>query len=450
MEIPKNENKYSLISYDIICPECGEICRIKIDNYKIKFFGCKNGHEIEDITLEDYDNTQKIDMSRNKCNNCGNFNNKMFFCNKCNYNLCSECQGKHNNNHKLIDYHKKNFLCNQHYNQKYISYCKQCKQNLCANCEKEHDKKHEIILLKTITPRIYDIQKKMDELKKKKNLFENDINKIIDILTETKYNVNKYYNIYNNVLYNYYKTNLNYQLLQSIKDFDSKIIMNDLEKIINNNQINNKIKDLSDLYNKMNKKNEKNIIKFINADLKLDKCVNECHLINIDNITIRNISEKYFKKLYFVIDTKVSSKDFCFYHINKDLNKYTLLIDEELKAKKKKKQLIQLKINEPKINKVYQLCMYIRENEYSENLSPPFNITINLKEEQKEFPKRKDSDDDDIDYKGLSKEDIDETFNFFEEEYYITAFREEEEIKEVIIDLQCNKELINNWVESIM
>jgi hypothetical protein len=294
----------------------------------------------------------------------------------------------------------------------------------------------------------------MYELKKMKDLFENDINKIIDILTQIKHNVNKYYNIYHYLLYDYYNTNLNYQLLQSIKDFDSKIIMNDLEKIINNNQFDNKIKDLSDLYNKMNKKMEKKIIKFINADLKLDKCVNECNLINIDNIAIKNISEKYFKKLYFVIDTKVSSKDFYFYHINKDTNKYTLLIDGELKEKKKKKQLIQLKINEPKINKVYNLCMYIRENEYSENLSPPFNITINVRNQRltkkKECPKRKDSDDDDIDYKGLSKKDIDNIFNLLEEEFYITSFRAEEEVKEIIIDLQCNQELINDWVESIM
>ena len=32
-------------SNDIICPECGEFCRIKLCDYAIKLFDCKNNHE---------------------------------------------------------------------------------------------------------------------------------------------------------------------------------------------------------------------------------------------------------------------------------------------------------------------------------------------------------------------------------------------------------------------
>ena len=77
-----------------------------------------------------------------------------------------------------------------------------------------------------------------------------------------------------------------------------------------------------------------NKIIFINADLNLEKNVNQCGIIDIDNVAIKNNGNNTFKKLYFVIDTKESSKDFYFYHNNKDINKYTLLIDEELEKKK--------------------------------------------------------------------------------------------------------------------
>lgn len=32
-------------SKNIICPKCGEISLISINDYKIKLYGCKNGHE---------------------------------------------------------------------------------------------------------------------------------------------------------------------------------------------------------------------------------------------------------------------------------------------------------------------------------------------------------------------------------------------------------------------
>ena len=33
-----------MYSKDIICPECGEICRIKINNHAIKLYECLNDH----------------------------------------------------------------------------------------------------------------------------------------------------------------------------------------------------------------------------------------------------------------------------------------------------------------------------------------------------------------------------------------------------------------------
>ena len=45
-ELDKNNEKENKIkSKDVICPECGELCRIKIIDYKIKINECKNNHE---------------------------------------------------------------------------------------------------------------------------------------------------------------------------------------------------------------------------------------------------------------------------------------------------------------------------------------------------------------------------------------------------------------------
>jgi len=56
----------------IICPKCGENSRIQIDKYKIKLYECKNGHEINNILLDEFENIEKIDLTKIKCNvdNC--------------------------------------------------------------------------------------------------------------------------------------------------------------------------------------------------------------------------------------------------------------------------------------------------------------------------------------------------------------------------------------------
>ena len=48
----KKENK-KIISKEIICPECGENIRMKINNYKINLFDCKNGHNVN-LSLKEF------------------------------------------------------------------------------------------------------------------------------------------------------------------------------------------------------------------------------------------------------------------------------------------------------------------------------------------------------------------------------------------------------------
>ena len=39
------EEKYKILSKNIICPKCGEIAKIKIKDYKITIYDCMNGHK---------------------------------------------------------------------------------------------------------------------------------------------------------------------------------------------------------------------------------------------------------------------------------------------------------------------------------------------------------------------------------------------------------------------
>jgi hypothetical protein len=51
-------------SKDIICPKCGESIKIDIKNYKITLFECKNKHRIDNILLDEFENTQNIDNKK--------------------------------------------------------------------------------------------------------------------------------------------------------------------------------------------------------------------------------------------------------------------------------------------------------------------------------------------------------------------------------------------------
>ena len=61
-----NKNKINK-SKDIICPICKESIRIIIEDYKIKLYECKNNHIIDKILLDEFEDTQNIDMSEILC-----------------------------------------------------------------------------------------------------------------------------------------------------------------------------------------------------------------------------------------------------------------------------------------------------------------------------------------------------------------------------------------------
>ena len=61
-----DEDKNEIISKDIICPLCKENILLNIQDFKINLSGCKNNHNINNISLNKYGETQKIDLSNIK------------------------------------------------------------------------------------------------------------------------------------------------------------------------------------------------------------------------------------------------------------------------------------------------------------------------------------------------------------------------------------------------
>ena len=114
-------------SKEIICPKCYEICSMKMKDFTIKLYDCKNLHVTKNISLDEFENTQKINISKIICNNCNNNNkfntskNLFYKCLACKQNLCPICKLRHKHE-GIIDYDHKNYICHIH-KDIYISYC---------------------------------------------------------------------------------------------------------------------------------------------------------------------------------------------------------------------------------------------------------------------------------------------------------------------------------------
>ena len=88
-EINVDIKKETIISSkEIICPICKEDTPINFHDYKINLI-CKNNHNINNIFIKDFKNTQKIDISKIICEICKITNksetnkNEFYKCLKC-------------------------------------------------------------------------------------------------------------------------------------------------------------------------------------------------------------------------------------------------------------------------------------------------------------------------------------------------------------------------------
>ena len=257
-----NKNKLK----EIICPECGEICKIKFDDYKIKLYGCKNNHELKNIEFENFFEIQNIGKSKIKCDNCNKNEeiikyNEYYTCLECNKCLCKFCKEIHDQKHNIIRYKDSYYICIKH-KEKYSSYCKKCQINLCSKCEEEHKNKKSLIYYKEIWPDMNDSNK--EEMKLKIEKFNNNIKNIIEKLNKTMNKINIYYQIYLSIINIYDIININYQILNNINNilnYNNKIILNEINEVIEEPDEYKNVNKLIDLYNLIFNIN-KNIIRY--------------------------------------------------------------------------------------------------------------------------------------------------------------------------------------------
>ena len=306
-----NNNKNLVISKEVICPECQEYAFIKLIDYKITIYDCKNGHKTKDIFINDFENTQKIDISKIICAKCkknkgSTYNNEFFRCCTCGINLCPLCSSCHDKTHQIINYEKNYYICEKH-KDNFIKYCKKCKLNLCIVCEKEH-KGHDIIYFGDIIPNKEDLEKEMNKFKKNINQFNSTVKIIIEKIINITKILKKYYYINDNIIKSYEMQKKNYQILHNINEFHNynNQIIQDMNKMIDEKNIIDKLKILMDIDNKMNNIIYKNKRK--SKTITLDDLYKST--IKFDNndfsapTPYEELNDKYEQKAYINNDNK--------------------------------------------------------------------------------------------------------------------------------------------------
>ena len=273
-QINNNENELSILvqtldedtiniaqkmkqSKEIICPECKEICFMNIKDYKINLFKCKNGHNINNILFEEFRQSQEFSEYSIICSECNNntkaetHENIFYKCCKCQKDLCPLCQNQKHKDHTIINYDYKAYFCNLH-GEKFNFYCKECNMNLCDLCE--HNNKHELIHLKQLVIDKNKILETNAKLRFKIDTLKMKVNKIIQKLNKLMNDLEIYYNIADETINNYDLKYKNLEILlnlENINKFDN-IIINDIDKIINENNLEQQIKYMNNIYEKMN------------------------------------------------------------------------------------------------------------------------------------------------------------------------------------------------------
>ena len=96
------------------------------------------------------------------------------------------------------------------------------------------------------------------------------------------------------------------------------------------------------------------------------------------DIKIKNISNETLKDLYFVVDEKESSKDFCITQDGKiNVHKLTPYADDFV-PDNIEMHTVDLEIKYPKPGYKYKLILYVRESENGRNISNPLKIVYNV------------------------------------------------------------------------
>ena len=218
------------------CPECNLIASLKL-NYNegkpiVNYF-CENNHN-GDISLDEYMNKyNNYSLLKQKCEECNKNQNEikdgLFYCSKCKKFICNSCIVEHQNEHNIIYYKRYDSLCKIHSNYFY-SYCIECKKNICIYCYPQHES-HELINLSKFN---YNEESKNKLLEQINNLDLDIIKeKIISEIDKFKKPIEleiKYYKLLvNSYKYEENQNNLNYNIIQNIKNFEEIFGLNKIK-----------------------------------------------------------------------------------------------------------------------------------------------------------------------------------------------------------------------------
>ena len=279
-------------SKDIICPKCGEIFLINLNDSKTILNDYKNN-----ISLNEFDNIQNINQNKIICNACNNNkndadnnqfsifdndnknnmgNNQFSIFDNDNKNISLLFKENHNKENIIINSDNNNYLYNKQ-NESFIPYPDLNKDDLSQkNKFKIKNNNNDIKLYEDILPNINNIKTKIRQLKDLINNFSSNIDDINTIIQNIKMNIEKNYIINNNLFNNY----------EIFDNDNANIILNDLKDIINDNKINNIFNKICDLnYQVKNIEKKNNQIKNIDIqnEIKNNQIINEIHNNNIQN-----------------------------------------------------------------------------------------------------------------------------------------------------------------------
>ena len=304
------ENSSIIKSKEVNCPKCLEEINLKINNYTISLYECKNGHNFSDIDFKKFLNTQNIDLKNIICNICKqknmytSYNNQFYKCLTCDKNICPLCSSQHNISHKTIDYDKRNSICKEHI-ESFITYCKDCKKNLCMNCEKDHIN-HNKIYFGNILPDSNEIRIRKNELEKYMLQLNENINYYIERLNKYRENINNFYQIYNNIISSIDNKNRNYEILNNINEINNNDIINDIKNIVEETDKKIKFNLILDISNKCELNNTDEITLIYNvgdSDTKIKILDSEFVENNKNNCKIIYNNEEIELKEYFDVET---------------------------------------------------------------------------------------------------------------------------------------------------
>ena len=243
IEVQDIQNDKKIKSEQIICPNCFSCAKILFKDYKISLqkCKCKMKHTLDNILLEEFEETQKfIPLMIN---------------NQYNINALNPVK------------------CLLH-DDVYCDYCKNCKLDLCPVCKSEHKDEfntHNIISLENMFPNEEKLEKlsnDFDKLKTEIDQFNQIIEEIIYKLTKIKNSLETLKNLTHNLFKNFDPHKRNYRILNNINNFKYDFVIDELRKISNEKNIKERFEKIINLYDKMTYIDEINIIYNINEENK--------------------------------------------------------------------------------------------------------------------------------------------------------------------------------------